>query len=294
MLSLSRLDPAHRPFCIRWTIGDVSPAGFEALRLSIAGARRLFGSAPTYVVCVNTLGLAEARRRAGPMPAWLHWRQIEGRVPIFLQPHLGEDMSEGTGWKLIPPRLVEGADELALDNDVILWDMPEALRSWLAGGRRGRVIAADVSEGHGRFARLCGPEPRNSGIRAIPAEFDYAGVLAAVLAENPGPLTSELDEQGLQVAALSRRAKPLVVTTEEVSICSPFPPHDHGLGSCGAHFVGLNARDFPWEFYGRRAIDVRLEHWQQFRPELYDRLGLPLPGARRRGGVGEALPGAFA
>jgi hypothetical protein len=38
---------------VRWTVGDASPRGFEALRLSIWGAGRLFGTATTYVVCVN-------------------------------------------------------------------------------------------------------------------------------------------------------------------------------------------------------------------------------------------------
>jgi hypothetical protein len=33
---------------IRWTIGDVSPLGFVALRLAIYGAHRMFGDgAPT-------------------------------------------------------------------------------------------------------------------------------------------------------------------------------------------------------------------------------------------------------
>ena len=42
------------PLAVRWTIGDVNPAGFEALRLSIWGACRLFGPEGQYAVCVNT------------------------------------------------------------------------------------------------------------------------------------------------------------------------------------------------------------------------------------------------
>jgi hypothetical protein len=33
----------HVPLGIRWTIGDVSEAGFEALRLSLHAVVRLFG-----------------------------------------------------------------------------------------------------------------------------------------------------------------------------------------------------------------------------------------------------------
>lgn len=262
------------PLCIRWTIGNVSPAGFEALALSILGARKLFGANALYAIGVNTIPVEEAKRRAGALPDWLRWIEIKFEPAEFLAPSLDGGMAEGTGWKLIPPRLFPGMDELALDNDVILWRMPEALGCWLQGGRRGCVIAEDVAEGHGRFAALCGASPRNSGIRAIAASFDYADALRDVLADHPGPLSSELDEQGLQVAALSRGADPFVVTREEVSICSPFPPHQPELGRCGAHLVGLNAHDIPWKFYGRPAIEVRLEHWQKLRPRILERLGL--------------------
>lgn len=263
---------------VRWTIGDVSPAGFEALRLSIHGACRLLGPEARYDVCANTIPPEEARRRTGPVPPEIRWREVEPDLPAPLRPFLDAGMSEGTAWKLLPLRLHPDAFELALDNDVILWRLPEAVERWLAEPEaRHRVIASDVAPAHGAFAALCGPEPRNSGIRGLPPGFDYAAAVAAVLAENPVELRSELDEQGLQVAAVSRPGPPLAVTTEEVSICSPFFPHQPERGRCGAHFVGLNARDIPWTYYHRPAIEVRLEHWTRHRPALYDLVGLPLP-----------------
>jgi hypothetical protein len=271
-------DAAPGRVCVRWTVGDVSPAGYEALRLSIHGALRLFGPETRYEVCVNTLTEIEARSRTGPVPEQVRWRRVEADLPAPLRAFLDGGMTEGTAWKLLPVRLDPDAFELALDNDVILWALPPALARWLAEpGAAHRVIAADVRPAHGAFAGLCGPEPRNSGIRALPPGFDYEAEIAAVLAEHPAALTSELDEQGLQVAALSRRGDVLVVGTEEVSICSPFPPHTPGLGRCGAHFVGLNARDIPWAYYDRPAIEVRLEHWRRHRPALYGRVGLALP-----------------
>lgn len=266
------------PLCVRWTVGDVSPAGFEALRLSVHGATQLFGSHAAYTICVNSVAVDDARRRAGSLPDGVTWRRVERLIPPVLRPFLKDGMSEGTGWKLVPPQLDGSVRELALDNDVILWDLPEALSAWLADeSDTARLIAADVTPAHGRFATLCGPEPRNSGIRGTPAGFDYEGAIAAVLRDHTGDLVSELDEQGLQIAALSRDSAPLVVTSREVSICSPFHPHVSELGTCGAHFVGLNARDIPWTYYDRPAIEVRLEHWRRHRPELYARVGLPLP-----------------
>jgi hypothetical protein len=96
----------------------------------------------------------------------------------------------------------------------------------------------------------------------------------------PVTLRSELDEQGLQAAALSLRNPPLLVSTDEVTICSPFWPHRPHLGPRGAHFLGLNARELPWRYYDRPAVEWIAENWQRHRHELYRRVGLPFePGA---------------
>lgn len=262
---------------VRWTIGDVSERGFEALRLSIHGAVQVFGPEAAYVVYVNSVPLATAQARTGPVPEGVDWRAAPPEVPPVLRDHLDEGMAEGVAWKFAPLTAFPDQRELALDNDVILWEAPEAIRRWLDAEPRARVVAEDVKAGHGQFADLCGPEPRNSGIRGTPAGFDLAEALGRVLARSPARLGSELDEQGLQIAALSLDGPPLVVRTEEVTICSPFWPHQPHLGSCGAHFVGLNARHIPWHYYDRPASEVRIEHWEQRRPELYARVGLEPP-----------------
>lgn len=259
---------------VRWTIGDVSPRGFEALRLSVWGAWRLFGPAADYVVCVNTVPPGEARARAGPLPDGVRWfAATADLVPAFLRARLDAEMAEGVAWKFAPLRLFPDRHELSLDNDCILWDLPAGLRAWLDAGDA-CLLAEDVRACFGRFADLCGPEPRNSGIRGLPPGLDLEAALRAVLAARPGLLTSELDEQGLQVAALSRTRPPHVVTVEEVTICSPFPPHLPHLGRCGAHFVGLNAHHFPWSLHGRPAEDHIRAHWERHRPALYARVGL--------------------
>jgi hypothetical protein len=261
---------------VRWTIGDVSDRGFEALRLSLHGAVRLFGPDAAYVVYVNSVTLDAARARTGATPTVVEWREARGEIPPVLRARLDEGMAEGVAWKFDPLVAFPDRHELALDNDVILWAMPKALRHWLDADHQARVVAEDVAMGHGAFAAYCGPEPRNSGIRGTPLGFDLAGALGRVLSEAPVHLGSELDEQGLQIAALSLDGPPLVVTLDEVTICSPFFPHQPHLGRCGAHFVGLNSKHIPWNYYDRPATEVRIEHWEQHRPELYARVGLEL------------------
>lgn len=261
---------------LRWTIGDVSPAGFEALRLSIHGAARLFGRQAAYLVCVNTIAAEAARRRCGALPVAVEWRQIEPAIPDCLRGHLDDDMAEGVAWKFLPLRAFPDRPEIALDNDVILWDLPPAIRRWLGEEGEQAVIAADVTPCHGQFAELCGPAPRNSGIRGIKPGLDYAAALSEVLRQKPVTLRSELDEQGLQIAALARH-NAIVVPASDVSICSPFHPHSPQPGRCGAHFVGLNSHHLPWRYFDQPATELRQAHWRALRPELYARVGLAMP-----------------
>jgi hypothetical protein len=262
---------------VRWTIGAVSDFGYEALRLSVRGAWRLFGNAARYLVCVNSVPLEVARARTGALPAGVEWRAVGTELPGFLAHHLDDGMAEGVGWKFAPLQIDADRRTLALDNDCILWELPAALEAWLASDDpRACVLAADVVPSFGQFAPLCGPEPLNSGIRGLPRGFDLEGALRRTLSAHPVQLRSELDEQGLQVAALRRYGMIGVVTLEEVTISSPFPPHLPGLGRCGAHFVGLNAQVIPWDYNGRPALEVRREHWLRWRGEVSRRVEMKI------------------
>jgi hypothetical protein len=264
---------------LRWTIGNVSDDGFEALRLSIWGAWKLFGPKTRYVVCINSISPEQARAKTGAVPKEIFWHTAtERQVPRFMRAHLDRAMSEGVAWKFAPVRLYPDRYELSLDNDCILWEVPGAIRAWLENtDSRACVIAEDVQRCFGRFTEQCGPEPRNSGIRGLPPEFSYGTKLRRLLRENPVTLSSELDEQGLQIAALERAGRTLVVRLDEVSVCSPFPPHLPDLGTCGAHFVGLNARGLPWELHGRPAVAYIRDHWRHHRAAVYEKIGIP-PG----------------
>lgn len=268
-----------QPIGIRWTVGDVSPRGFEALRLSIWGAWGLFGPEAEYIVCVNTIPLAEARRRTGEIPGRVGWRDTDHALPASLAALLDAGLAEGAGWKLAPLRCFPGRHEISLDNDCILWDMPAGMDRWLRGEKPGQcLMAEDVRACFGRFAELCGPEARNAGIRGLPPGFDFEAALHEVLSMQEARegarlrMSSELDEQGLQTAALSRFGPPLAVSLDDVTICSPFYPHLPDLGRCGAHFVGLNARHIAWDYYDRPADEWMTDHWNRHRGTLYEKV----------------------
>ncbi len=256
---------------IRWTIGDVSEHGFKALRLSVHGAWRLFGADARYVICVNSVPLERARSLAGELPPDVEWRAVSrDDVPRFLLDRLDEGMAEGVGWKLAPLRVFPDAFELSLDNDCILWRAPAAVSQWLSDG--GFVLAEDVRPCFGAFSADCSGPPRNSGIRGLPPGFDLGRALREFLRRRAVVLRSELDEQGMQVALLEQSGPVRVVAVDEVTICSPFPPHRAELGRCGVHFVGLNARSFPWRYGGRRPEELVAENFLRLSPAVAARV----------------------
>jgi hypothetical protein len=268
--------PRDQRLGIRWTIGDVSPRGFVALRLSIWGAFRLFGSGARYAVCSNTVPLEEARRRVGEVPEVVEWLDATARLPRWLRPYLDEGLTEGTAWKFAPLQLFPDRKELSLDNDCILWGMPAALAAWLEDDGDSVLLAEDVKACFGKFAPLCGLEPRNLGIRGLPSGLDLEAAISDVLHEFPVRLSSELDEQGLQLAALTRGRRAHVVSIDEVSVSGPFPPHLPYLGRDGAHFCGVNAKRLGWSLDGRPAELHVAEFWESQIGELAARVGLRL------------------
>lgn len=255
---------------IRWTIGDVSDNGWTALGLAIAGARHVFGASAAYAVCVNSVPMEEARRRLGSCAFDVELLPVtRSDVPESIRGYFDADMAEGVAWKLAPLRVFPDLWEISLDNDCILWEMPDGMRRWLQHMDPLQcLLAEDAAALYGQFTSVCPAQPLNAGIRGMPPRFPLEEALVRVARAVSGPLRSELDEQGLQVAAASTFCAPEVVAMEEVSICSPFPPHRRELGRCGAHFCGLNARHFAWQLEGRYAEEWIAEHWEGHMPAL--------------------------
>ena len=195
---------------VRWTIGDVRERGFEMLRLSIACAYQLFGPLAKYLVCVNSVSVREALARTGEVPGAVEWREVtRADVPEVFKPYLDTTLMEGMGWKLVPLRTFADRYELAIDNDCILWGLPEAIRRWLASSH-GCVFAEDVERCLGGFDLFCPPGAFNAGIRGLCPGEDLEQALKVVLrsaaAASGGrvQLHSEIQEQGLQAAAGGR------------------------------------------------------------------------------------------
>ena len=202
-------------------------------------------------------------------------------VPPRIGAAFDDDMAERVAWKLAPLCVFLVLWEISLDNDCILWELPDAVRRWLEQADAQQcLLAEDARALYGQFTPCCSPEPRNAGIRGLPPQFPLQEAFERLIRDLAAPLDSELDEQGLQVAAVSMLCEPAVVSIDDVTICSPFPPHRLELGRCGAHFCGLNARHYAWHLEGRYAEDWIDEHWRRTLPSVRQRVGSAAAPAR--------------
>jgi hypothetical protein len=271
---------------VRWSIGDASDEGFEALRLSVFGARKVFGERASLAICVHGIDVEDARTRAGALPDGVRWQHVERDLPAFFAERIADGVdARDIGWKLVPIRLFPDRFELSLDSGCILWELPVTVSTWIADNHPTRcLVVEDVRVCGGRFAGE-EPQPRNTCLRGLPPGFDLEAALARELAQVDGHLVSDLDELGLQIAALSRHEPPCVVPVTDVTVCSPFPPHHLALGRCGAHFVGIDGRADAHEGTDPNARDdggrVPLrEHWRRHRARLHELVGLAEAHAR--------------
>lgn len=294
---------------LRWNIGDVSLEGFEALRLSIWGAYKVFGPNAVYAVGVSSIPIATAKLRVGIVPDQVRFYDVTGDVPWSILDRLDPDSAERLAWKFAAPRMFPERHEIVFDNECILWTMPQALRGWLESSSTACLVAQDDRPRFGAFASDCGTEPIHAGLRGLPPGFDLVAALDAALASRPVVLISDLDEHGLHIAALSRNGRPRAIPLEEVSICSPFANGGANgakggatggatgglsgskLGECGALFVDLNGCDHGPGIQDAPGPDGICEHWRSVRHEIYEKIAIqPMASATSPFGCTLARP----
>jgi hypothetical protein len=146
------------------------------------------------------------------------------------------------------------------------------MKSWLESDAPDAcLLAEDVQPAAGQFTPYLGGAALNSGIRGFAPGLDVETQVFDFLCESGRTLQSELDEQGLQAAVLSRHTL-FKVGIDDVTICSPFSMHQQALGRCGAHFVGINPKNSPWILNGRPGHHATRENWLRWRPQVVERI----------------------
>jgi len=72
-------------------------------------------------------------QKSGLLPDRLQWISCTRKeVPSFIRERLDPQMAEGAGWKFATLRPFPDLFKIAMDNDLVLWRIPNAMFQWLA------------------------------------------------------------------------------------------------------------------------------------------------------------------
>lgn len=209
---------------IKWTVGSKSKLPKEALhcfRLSMKKMKMLLPDAKL-VICYNSdLQLPDLADEV------IDQRKITDHgLPYG---------PTGMVWKLYPPRLDINAWEIWLDNDIILYDLPTAIKNFLDSDNLLVISEAMKRSYSKKFDNLIPLGVNyNSGIVALPPKFDLRSQLELEMRE---PWSEYFDDQSI-LAVIFQRFETEVIPLREVSVVLEDKRYERGTH--GMHFCGLN------------------------------------------------------
>lgn len=235
-------DKAMNNFLARWHIGQVQPAGFECLKLSIESFQKLYDA--EIVVCFNC--------EEQDLP------KID--VQFFDQNHYRHEKRQpmGVTWKFYPPRLDINRKELVIDNDIVFLEKLPQIDYFLENDCT--LLAEDIQRCYGKFEKHIMPGYHiNSGIYGMPAGFDlgnyvefYGGKEWQINATGENAASASFDEQGLVALALLNY-KNCIIPESVLTRCE----RELILGKA-MHFIGLNRRPYHRPYQEWKSLQKRL------------------------------------
>jgi hypothetical protein len=237
---------------VRWTVGDVRPAGFATLAESVRCWTASYGDRCDRLICYNTLSPAQVAAHLDPLGVPLY-RQAGDELPAMPRPPVANwrrstyPKGPAGAWKLCPPRARPQAHEIVMDNDCLVTRPLPQVDAFLAA--RDRVLCTEDihphrdHRGYGRLARLAAGPAWNSGLYGLYPGFDLGAALP--LGALGGRWGRYFDEQGLVGIALQREAKVIIPRRQVGYVLG------EGLDRPVLHFVGVNhvARHPYWARY---------------------------------------------
>lgn len=211
---------------VRWTIGDVRPAGYECLAWSIEKFTQL------YNVDVKICHNCDVEKLSNFPSEWL----FDQRQEWIVKP-------EGVAWKLYPPRLSTNRHELLIDNDIIIEEKIKEIDDFFDSDCT--LLLEDVTRNYGKFENHVPPNYQiNSGIYGMPPNFNlakyidfYVGTEWEINAKGEYAESRTFDEQGLVAISLLNYKNFVIIPNTSVIICE----REYKKGS-GMHFIGLNRK----------------------------------------------------
>lgn len=219
---------------VRWTIGNVKPAGYDCLAISIENFKNLYDV--EIVVCHNC-DLSKINHLSG--------------VNFYDQRQDWKIKPKGVSWKLYPPRLDLYRHELLIDNDIIIEEKIDEIDKFFNSDCT--LLLEDITRTYGKFENHVPPNYCiNSGIYGMPPGFDLKKYVNFYVkdwelnATGQHSASKTFDEQGLVAFSLLNYPSFAIIPNTSVTICE-----QDFKKSKGMHFIGLNRREHhrPFNLY---------------------------------------------
>ncbi len=221
----------------RWTIGPVTPDGFDCLFESIKSFLKFYDVDPVICFNCNASDLSKTNIRLID--------QQQFRSSCIAKP-------VGVAWKLYPARLAIENHEIVIDNDIIFKERIPQIDQFFDGNHT--LLLEDLSRTYGRFEKYVPPGfCINSGLYGMPPRFDLQKYInfhireeweLNALGEHKKSVT--FDEQGLIALALLDYPNYEIISNNVIANCEY-----HLIEAKAMHFVALNRRQFhrPYRQY---------------------------------------------
>lgn len=223
---------------VKWTIGNTTKDGYEALLLSIESFLSFYEI--EVFICFNC---SESQ-----LPKALK------KYTLINQKGYVKDRPSpiGVAWKLYPPRLSIDNYEISVDNDLIINEPIPAINDFLSSDKT--LLLEDNARTYGRFEKHVPPGFKiNSGLYGMPPGFNldsyfkfYVGAAWEKNAFNRHDKNETFDEQGLIALALLNHKQYLIIDGKTITNCE-----NHLIQGKGHHFIGLNRKKYhaPYRLY---------------------------------------------
>jgi len=197
---------------VRWTIGNVQPAGYDCLAESIIKFSKLYDV--EIVICYNGSQNLEF---------------CGTKIKCIDQSIKFGSLERGVAWKLYPPRIDTNKHEIFIDNDVIIEEHIEEIDKFLMVDDCTLLLEGECRN-YGKFEQHVPPGYKiNSGIFGVPPGFNlekYIRFYGDNWTNNCRHTSKTWDEQGLVATALLSNKKKIIIPKTTVTNCeSKFKPH---------------------------------------------------------------------
>lgn len=218
----------------RWTIGPVEPIGHEILKLSLRIFQQIYPEFDV-VVCYNNIDCPNVGVKC----------INQNELAVNFKPSKpDEDYSnrsggmQGSGWKLVPPRLRIDSHELWIDNDIVILQRIEEIDRWLSDGTG--IISEGLGRHYGKFGAAIGDLKLCAGFFGLPPGYDLAEQIKIL---NGDSELGGFDEQGLVAYSVSEIKDCIIVPQSQLKIVEDH--HEFPIQKPkGYHFVGANRKNW--------------------------------------------------